>query len=102
MKILTGLVLLVAFLAPQRAFAASDPDVAQFITAFNAGTRSAIGAYVAAHVLPAPAGMEAPDTAQALEQLRQAIGPITLRTHCTNSLRSASLGRTPAISVTYA
>ncbi|CEG10122.1 hypothetical protein BN961_03557 [Afipia felis] len=29
-----------------------------------------------------------------------AIGPMSLRTHATSSLRSASLGSTPAISVT--
>ena len=30
----------------------------------------------------------------------EAIGPISLRTHCTNSLRNSSLGCTPAINVT--
>ena len=30
----------------------------------------------------------------------EAIGPISVRTHCTNSLRRASVGCSPAISVT--
>ncbi len=78
MKMIFGLVLLSALaFAPQSVSAAPNADVAQFVAAFNTGTPAAIGAYVHAHVLPAPAGVEAPDTAQSLEQLRQAIGTIT-------------------------
>ncbi len=81
MKILTGLVLLATLsLTPPRVSAAPNGDVAQFVTAFNAGTPAAIGAYVQAHVLPAPPGADAPDTAQRLEQLRRAIGTITVAT----------------------
>ena len=77
MKIMIGLFLLSALaFAPQRVSAAPNADVVQFVAAFNAGTSAAIGAYVHAHVLPAPPGTDAPDTAQSLEQLRQAIGTI--------------------------
>lgn len=81
MKILIGLILLATVaLTPPRAWAAPNGDVAQFVTAFNTGTPSAIGAYVQAHVLPAPRDAGTPDTAQTLERLRQAIGTITVET----------------------
>jgi CubicO group peptidase (beta-lactamase class C family) len=81
MKILIGLLLLSTLVfSPQRALAAPNSDVAQFVTAFNAGTAGAIGAYVRAHVLPATPGAEGPDAAQSLEQLRQAIGTVTVAT----------------------
>ncbi len=77
MKIWIGLVLLCALaFARQRVSAARNADVAQFVTAFNTGTAAAIDAYVHAHVLPAPPGAHAPDAAQSLRQLRQAIGTI--------------------------
>jgi CubicO group peptidase (beta-lactamase class C family) len=77
MKILIGLALLSALaFGPQRASAATNADVAQFVAAFNTGTATAIGAYVTGHVLPPPPGADAPDTAQSLEQLRNAIGTV--------------------------
>lgn len=76
MKILIGLVLLSYLaLAPAGSAPAPNSDVTQFVSAFNAGA-PALAAYVQAHVVPPP-GAQAPDTAQALPRLRQAIGTIT-------------------------
>src|SRR5581483_1471978 len=78
MKIVIGILFLALPALAQIPAAVPNGEVSQFVAAFNASTPDVLSAYVRTHVVPGAAPGPRPDTAQALQRLRQAIGTINV------------------------